>query len=267
MGIERLSIRVLASLTLFAGFGLAADAQPPAVTVEDALRRMPRQPDVEVSTPAPAQVAQCKVEPIPNKNDPKTPLGYVVRDPAGNPVRQFVSYDGKTYNIIAFYVNGVESYREVYPPAPNEPHQYRWLGPNGTKWGLDRDRDGRIDEWVVMSPEELSQELLQAILTKDAKRAEALTVSKANLDQLGLPPFEAQKMLERAARRRSGPLRPARAEVHADAKWGSLQLSAPQTTPADAMGARDDLVLHKTGTILVIDGKDGKEPRRCRPAN
>ena len=114
MGIERLSMRVLAGLTLFAGFGLVAKAQPPAVTVEDALRRLPKQPGVEVSTPA--QVGQCRVEPIPNKNDPKTPLGYVVRDPAGNPVRQFVSYDGKTFNIVAFYVNGVEAYREVFPP-------------------------------------------------------------------------------------------------------------------------------------------------------
>jgi thiol-disulfide isomerase/thioredoxin len=260
MGIERLSIRILSGITLFAGFGLTAGAQPPAVTVEEALRRQPKQPNVEISTPAPAQVGQCKVEPIPNKNDPKTPLGYVVRDPAGNPIRQFVSYDGKTFNIVAYYVNGVEAYREVYPPAAGEPHQYRWLGPNGTKWGLDRDRDGRIDEWVVLSPEELSQELFQAVLTRDAKRAEALAVSKANLDQLGLPQVEAQKLLARSAGAPKKALDAAEAlKLTPDAKWGSVQLSAPQATPADAMGARDDLVLHKTGTVLIIDGKDGKD--------
>ena len=38
-----------------------------------------------------------------------------------------------------------------------------------------------------------------------------------------------------------------------------MQLGAPQATPADAIGARDDLVLHKTGTVLIIDGKDGKD--------
>jgi hypothetical protein len=264
MGIERLTIRALAGLTLWSGFGLTALAQPPAVTVEDALRRVPRQPGVEVTTPAPAQVAQCKVEPIANPNDPKTPLGYVVRDPAGNPVRQFVSYDGKTYNIVAFYVNGVEAYREVYPPAANEPHQYRWLGPNGTKWGLDKDRDGRIDEWVVLSPEELSQELVQAVLTRDAKRAESLTVSKANLDQLGLPQAEAQKLLARAA---GAPKRVAEAaeglKLTPDAKWVNIQLNTPQATPADSFNPRthDDLVLHKTGTVLIQDGKDGKETK------
>ena len=111
-----------------------------------------------------------------------------------------------------------------------------------------------------MSPEELSQELLQAVLTKDPKRAEALAVTKANLDQLGLPQAEAQKLIGRAAGAAKKALEAADAlKLTPDAKWGSVQLSAPQATPADAMGARDDLVLHKTGTVLVIDGMDGKD--------
>ena len=226
MGIERITLSTLAGLTLWAGLGLAAQAQPPAVTVEDAIRRMPRQPGVEVSTPTPAQLPQCKVDAPPKGRDPKTPLVYVVRDPAGNPVRQFVSYDNKSFNIVAFYVNGVEAFREVYPPAPNEPHQFRWLGSNGTKWGLDRDRDGKIDEWVVLSPEELSQELFQAVLTKDPKRAEALTVTKANLDQLGLR-RPRQKLLAGAgvpedARSRGG------AKLSPDAKWANIQPARPR---------------------------------------
>jgi hypothetical protein len=42
-----------------------------------------------------------------------------------------VSYDGKNYNIIAFYVDGAEAYREVYPPESGQAYQFRWLGPNG----------------------------------------------------------------------------------------------------------------------------------------
>lgn len=264
MGIERLTLRTLAGLTLWAGFGLTVQAQPPAVTVEDALRRMPRQPGVEVSTPTPAQLPQCKVDAPPKERDPKSPLVYVVRDPAGNPVRQFVSYDNKSFNIVAFYVNGVEAFREVYPPAANEPHQFRWLGSNGTKWGLDRDRDGKIDEWVVLSPEELSQELFQAVLTKDPKRAEALTVTKANLDHLGLPQAEAQKLLARAAGAPKKTLEAAEAlKLSPDAKWANIQLSMPQATPADSFNPRtqDDLVLHKLGTLLIQEGKDGKETK------
>ena len=63
--------------------------------------------------------------------------GYLVTDGDGKPVRQFVSYDNKNFNIISYYTDGTESYREVYPPQTGEPYQFRWLGPNGTKWGLD----------------------------------------------------------------------------------------------------------------------------------
>jgi hypothetical protein len=257
-------MRLLGALALFTGFAIAAQAQVPAITVKDGLSRLPRQPSVNVTTPTPDQAAHCKVEAIPNPNDPKSPLGYVVRDPSGNPVRQFVSYDGKNFNIVAFYVNGVEAFREVYPLQTNEPHQYRWLGVNGTKWGLDRDRDGRIDEWVVLSPEELSQELLQALQARDVKRAEALVVSKANLDALGLPAAEAQKILGRATIAAKRTIDAAESlKLTPDARWVNLQLSAPQATPADALGktARDDLVFHKNGTLLIQDGKEGKDTK------
>ena len=160
MGIERLSIRVLAGMSLFAGFGLAASAQPPAVTVEDALRRQPQATERRDHHSDAAQAGQCKVEPIPNKNDPKTPLGYVVRDAGrqpGPPVRELRRQDLQHRRLLRQRRGGVP---RGLPAAASEPYQFRWLGPNGTKWGLDHDRDGSIDEWVVMSPEELSQELL-----------------------------------------------------------------------------------------------------------
>lgn len=259
---KRLTMRAVAGLTLWAGFGATADAQLPAMTPEKAFQAQPRQPGVNVSTPTPDQVTNCKVEAIPSKADPKVPMGYVVRDPAGKPVRQFVSYDGKSYNIVAFYVNGEEAYREVYPPQQADAHQFRWLGPNGTKWGLDRDRDGKIDEWVVLSPEELSQELLAAMLAKDEKRAQALVLTKANLDALGLQGAEADKRLARAAGAAKRAIEAADGlKATPDAKWGHVELNAPQATPADALQTRDDLVVHKNGTLLVLDGKDGKESK------
>lgn len=256
---KRLTTRALAGFTLWAGVGLTAQAQLPAVTPESAFKVMPRQPGVNVTTPTPDQVPQCKVEPIPGKDN--KPMGYVVRDPLGRPVRQFVSYDGKTFNIIAFYVNGIEAYRETYPPQAGEPYQFRWLGPNGSKWGVDRDRDGRVDEWVVLSPEELSQELFAAVLTKDTKRAEAIVINRGNLDSLGLPAADAQKLLDRAAGAARRVTDVAEAlKLSSSAQWVQVGLAAPQAVPADAFNppARDDLIAHKNGTILVQDGKDTK---------
>jgi hypothetical protein len=255
---KRLALRAVAGFALWAGIAEVAQAQLEAMTPEQAFKVMPRQPGVNVNTPTPDQAPNCKVETIP---DPKTkaPMAYVVRDPAGKPVRQFVSYDGKNFNIIVFYVNGEEAYREVYPPKVSDPVQFRWLGPNGTKWGLDKDRDGKIDEWVIISPEEVSQELLQAVLTRDVKRAEALVLTKANLEAIDLKGAKAQELLNRAtgAARRVTDVSDA-LKATPDAKWVHVELNTPQATSADALGARDDLVVHKSGTILLQDGKESK---------
>jgi len=256
---KRFAIRAVAGVGLWAGLGSVAEAQIPTVTVEDAFKVQPRQKGVAIATPTPDVMQRCTVSAIPNPKDMKSPMGYVVRDASGRTMRQFVSFDGKSFNIIAFYTDGVEAYREVYPPAAGQAYQFRWLGANGTKWGLDNDRDGTIDEWVVMSPEELSQELLQAILTNDAKRAAALTLNKANVDSVGLQGGEAQRLLDRAAGVVARVAK-ANAELKAPAtsEWMHLQLGVPQATPADAIGTREDLVFHKSGTVLVRDGANNK---------
>ncbi|MDB5309605.1 MAG: resA 11 [Gemmataceae bacterium] len=259
MATSRFTMRVLATLTLWAGFGLTASAQLPALTVDKAFEAQPRQPGVTVPTPAADQIGRYRVEAIP---DPKTPganMGYVVRDPDNRPVRQFVSYDGKSFNIIAFYVNGQEAYREVYPPKPTDPYQFRWLGPNGGKWGLDRDRDGKVDEWAVISPEEASQELLQAVLTKDAKRLDALLPTKENLESLGLPPADVKQIQDRAVKAAQKLTEAAdKLKLSPAAQWVHLELGPPQTTASDAFGGRDDKMVHRNGTVLIQDGKETK---------
>ncbi|HUR54917.1 MAG TPA: thioredoxin-like domain-containing protein [Gemmataceae bacterium] len=254
MALKRITTRLLATATLWAGFGLTASAQLPAVTVEKAFETKPKQPGVTVSTPAPGEYARCRVEPIANPKGGGN-MGYVVRDPDGRPVRQFVSYDNKSFNIVAFYIDGQEAYREVFPPQSTEAHQYRWLGANGGKWGLDKDRDGRVDEWVVISPEEVSQELLQAVIARDAKRLEALLLTKESLDALALPAAEATRIRDKAATAAKKLLATADAlKLSPNAKWDHLQLGLPHTTAADSFGGRDDLVAHKIGMVVVQDG-------------
>jgi len=253
---KRYTMRVLATLTLWAGFGLTAIAQPPAITVQQAFETKPRQPGIAFATPAADQIARHKVEPVKDKD---RVIGYVVRDADGKPARQFVSYDGKSFNIVAFYVNGQETYRETYPPEATAPYQFRWLGPNGGKWGLDRDRDGKVDEWIVISPEEASQELLAAVMARDPKKLEALLPSEENLKGIGIPAAEIARIKERSAGavKRLGDAANA-LKLTAEAKWVHLELGIPQTTPADSFGGRDDQIVHKNGTILIQDGKETK---------
>ncbi|HEV3386361.1 MAG TPA: redoxin domain-containing protein [Gemmata sp.] len=251
-------MRSALGLTLWAGFAVSVQAQLPAVTAEGASQVMPIQPGVAVSTPPPNQIAQCKVEPIQNPTT-KATMGFVVRDPSGKPIRQFVSYDGKNFNIRAFYLDGIESYREVFPLKPEDPVQFRWLGSNGCKWGYDHAHNGRIDEWIAISPEEVSQELLQAVITRDPKRAEALALTRNNLDALGFKGPESEKLLARSANIGRKVIEAADAlKATPNAKWDHLELSAPQTTPADAIGALGDLVIYRSGTVLVKDGDNAK---------
>lgn len=254
MTISRVSVKALAGLALVVGFASAARAQLPTVTVEGALKQQPKQPGVNISTPTPDQVPRCKVSPIPNPKDPAKPMGYLVTDGNNNPVRQFVSYDGKSFNIIAFYLDGAEAYREVYPLNTSQPYQFRWLGPNGTKWGLDHNRDGTIDEWVVISPEEASQELLKAVTARDPKRLEALLFNAENLKVLNLPAAEADKLKARAAgaARRLADTADA-LKLSDKAKWIHVEYGVPQTRPADSFGGTEDYTAYKNGTILAED--------------
>ena len=254
MTTSQVTVRTLAALVLVAGFAAAADAQP-AVTAEWAFKQQPKQPGVTVSTPTPDQVPRCKVSPIPNPKTPGATMGYLVSDGDGKPVRQFVSYDGKNFNIVAFYVDGIEAYREVYPPAAGEPYQFRWLGPNGSKWGLDRNRDNIIDEWVVISPEEVTQELVRAVATRDAKRLESLLVTKENLSTFGLPAADAEALKARTAGAEKRLLDTADAlKLSERTKWVHAEFSVPNTRPADAFEGREDYTAHKNGTVLVEDG-------------
>ncbi len=250
------AIRSAAGLALALGFATVASAQPAPVTVEQALQRMPKQAGVNVTTPTPDQVTRCKVSPIPNPKDPKQPMGYLVTDGNNNPVRQFVSYDGKNFNIVAFYLDGIEAYRETYPPDAGSPFQFRWLGPNGTKWGLDRNRDGAIDEWVVISPEEASQELLRAVANRDTKRLEALLVTPENVKTIGLPVADSERMKARiaAAVKRLNTAADA-LKLSPAAKWVHVEYGVPQTRAADSFGSgSEDYTAYKSGTILVEDG-------------
>ena len=259
MTTSQVTVKTLAALTLLVGFGTTGRADPAPVTVDWALKQTPRQPGVNVTTPPAAQAAQCRVAPIPSDKGAGKSMGSIVNGPDGKPVRQFLSYDDKTFNIVVYFVDGAEAYREVYPPDPKEPFQFRWLGPNGTKWGLDRNRDGVIDDWVVISPEEASQELAQAVITRDPKRIEALLVTKANLTTFGLPAADADKIVARtagAAKRVSDTA--AALKLTDKAKWVHVEYGIPSTRPSDSFGGREDYTAYKNGTVLVEDGGKGQ---------
>jgi len=256
MAKSQIGFTLLAACVL--GCGNLLQAAPPP-SAEQMLQFKPKQAGVPISTPTAAQLPNCKVELIKGQKlaSGKTASGWLLRDPQGRLLRRFFDSDGDNQiDVWSYYLDGEECYREVDTNFNGKPDQYRWLGPNGSKWGVDLNEDGVIDTWRVISPEEVSQEILAAVMTRNFVRLEALMINKADLDALELPASETArikaKMQTTAATFQSTAA--ALAKLNSQTKWAHLELGVPECVPADALGAKADLTHHKHGTILYSDG-------------
>ena len=247
----RITTRVLAGFTLLAGLAGSTAAQD-----ADPLTRKPIQQGVVV-----ADTAGLKAEEVawPKPPTGAAPTGVIVKDAQGRIVRQFIDTTGqKKPNIFSFYVNGVEAYREVDSKGSGKPDQFRWLGPNGGKWGQDLNGDGVVDNWISLSPEELSQELFQVLVTKDARRLTPLLPTEPDLKKLGLPAGEINSIMQRSQQAGARIQKTMQdLKLTTDSKWVHLELGLPYVTPGDSFGGPEDLVRHKSAHVL-FDLGDGK---------
>jgi hypothetical protein len=151
-------------LVLAIGLGICRWLQA-APTVEQMLTFQPRQRGVAISTPTQAEYPQCKVELVQGTSPGST--GWALRDPQGRFLRRFMDTNGDRYpDQWCYYKDGVEVYREVDSNFNGKVDRYYWLNTAGMKIGLDRDEDGTIDDWLALSPEELSQLAAQALATR-----------------------------------------------------------------------------------------------------
>lgn len=252
---KRFTVKALGVAALFAGFGLEARALPPAPKAEQMAAEQPKQAGVEVTVLAPADLARCRVEPYPNAQNP---VGFILLDGANKPVRRFVAVNTPNFNILSFYLDGEEVYRETDTAGKGKIDQFRWLGSNGGKIGRDVDGNGSIDTWDVISPEEVSKELFEAIANKDQGRLKALMPSEPELKSLGLSPAEigrVQAKLAGAGQRLAATV--AATALTPKAKWIHVEFELPQTTPLDSFGGAQDIVRHRNGGVLYEKG-DGK---------
>ena len=249
-GRGRTLARFLLGGCLFLGTGWATAWGAPAVS--KMLEYKPRH-DVAYSTPALAQQADCKVELVKGKAG----SGWALKDPQGKMVRQFYSSDGRSVDSYSYYRDGVEVYREIVTAGSRAPDQFRWLNAGGSKWGVDEDRNGTIDSWKTISPEEVSQEVLKALATRDLARFQALLITDADLTAMGLPADKADAIRAKRAK--------IKAKFEATiakltnltekAEWTHLETGVPQCLPADQTGAKADIYRHTRATVLFESGK------------
>lgn len=244
-------------LGTFLGMVLGTSSIWAAPTVEQMLAFQPRQKGVTISTPAPQELAQCKVE-LTQGSQPGS-SGWALRDSQGRLLRRFMDTNGDRYpDQWCYYKDGIEVYREVDSNFNGKPDRYMWLNTAGMKIGLDQDEDGQIDDWQALAPQELSQIAVQAIISKDYRLFHTLLVKETDLQILGLPPREVERIreLRKATPQKFQALCNSLPHLNDGTRWLHFDANTPGRIPADTYGMRQDiLMIHRSLVIVETAGK------------
>jgi hypothetical protein len=245
---------------LMAGCLLLGTVSPvlAAPTVTEVLKLRPKQDGVNCTVPSGDEAKSCAVEPV--KGTGGKVIGWTLKDGANTTLRRFYdSNDDGRLDVWSFYRDGVEVYREWDSTFKGKADNFRWMNAGGSKWGT-RHSDGSIT-WKIISPEEVSREVFRALVTKDARRFQALLITDADMQKLGLPAAE----VERIGKLRAGAVAKFEStgakltKLNEKAKWLQFETSVPQTTPADQIGSNLDVVKHQRGTALIALSDGGNE--------
>jgi thiol-disulfide isomerase/thioredoxin len=233
-----------------------AAAQTKLPSPADLMAYRPKQADVEYESPTAAQLAKCKVE---IERLPKS-VGYVLFGSEGQVLRRFINTTGGVdIDQWRYYQHGIEVYREIDTNKNRTADQFRWLNLGGTRWGLDLNEDGRIDQWMSLSAAEASREAVRAMTTGDTAALQALMVTADELKALGVTSAIAQKIGE--STRGVGPKAQAIVKkskvLTAQAKWVRFDAQMPSLIPADEGKAEQDLQVYENAMAVVeLNAKD-----------
>lgn len=247
----------MVALGCLIAFGTMASAQPAksaAITPQQMLAYKPKQEGVVITTPTDAEISHCKVDIVKGANNTSA---WVLRDARGQLLRRFADTKGtNSVDAFSYYLDGIEVYREIDANGNRKIDNYRWFGPGGMRWGVDVDENGTIDGWQQISVEEVSQEVLKAVATKNYARLQALMLSEQDLKALQLSPQESARIKESMARI------PAKFQetcsklsaLNDSVTWQHLEARPPQCIPAEDVGGKFDLVRYDSCTILYVMG-------------
>jgi thiol-disulfide isomerase/thioredoxin len=245
---------VLATL-LMTLIPLIAAAQTAKPSVVEALKLKPIQTNLEYDVPNTQAAEKCTLAPI------KSPQlsGWEVRDGDGNVLRRFL--DTNADNKVdqwCYFKDGVEVYRDMDNNSNRKADECRWLGTSGIRWALDTNEDGRIDRWKAISPEEVSEEVIAALSTRDADRFRRLLLTEEELAGLQLGEGQSKQLGKKISDATVGIEELAKSQkfVGPAARWVNFGGTRPGVVPAGTDGLRQDLQVYEN-TVAVIESEGG----------
>ena len=246
--------RIFLLLTIVAAqlFGaLSAEAKRP--TAQEALLLRPMQKDVEIDRPEGEAAKQCRI--AEEKGAGVTAL--VVRGPAGELLRRFVDSNGDVkLDQWCYYKSGIEVYRDIDADFNGRADQYRWLGTAGTRWGLDKNEDGKIDAWKAISPEEVTAQVVLALQSKDKQRLQNVLLSRSEISSLGLGKQKAAELAERVQRAlvNLDSIATKQKHIGKDTEWIDFGGLRPGVIPAGTDGAKRDVTVYENVVAMIETG-------------
>lgn len=236
------------SVILLPGWSLAANP-----SAEQALKLVPVQSGVDFDRPTADEAPKCKM--LAKKIDGR--VGWIVETPNGTILRRFVDTNGN--NVVdqwSYYKDGLEVYRDIDFNHNGKADQYRWFHTGGSRWGLDKNEDGKIDAWKSISAEEVTAEIVAAIATRDSDRFARLVLTPNELKSLGLGKERAENIAEKAAKATTGfKAMSARQKTLAkDTVWVQFSAGAPGMVPVGTDKSTKDVRVYENVTAIVESG-------------
>ena len=251
-------INSLSGILLFTLILSSSMAQGQTPSVEVTMKFKPRHADIEYEIPKPSEYKDCKVS---VEKDRSGASGFVVKGPNNQILRRFIDSNGdQLVDMWRYYNHGLEVYRDIDSNFNKKVDQSRWLNNGGTRWGFDKDEDGRIDEWKVISAEEATKEAVSALVANDVTRLAPLLMTTSDMQKLSIDRTvgdRIQKGLANADSQLRKNLSSSRA-VSSKTRWMRFEGSVPCLVPKDEGKAGVDLWLYENAmAITETDGKPG----------
>ena len=213
-------------------------------TVNQALALRPVQENIEFNQPVDKET--CKLLPAEGSS------GWVLLDGSGRRLRRFLDTDGdKKLDHWCYYQDGNEVYRDIDSDKNGRADQYRWLGSAGTRWGIDRDEDGTIDSWKAISAEELSEEVIEALKTKNRHRFVALLVSSGEIQTLGLSGEQEKRIKQITAEARKNFAKSvSKNNIGEGSTWTNFSATRPGTIGVGNNGVTRDIMVYENAVAM-----------------
>jgi thiol-disulfide isomerase/thioredoxin len=224
-----------------------------AAELDQALGFTPIQKFVEYTIPAKADIPKCTIRAEKDNNT----TAWIVRDPQGQILRRFADTNRDDFvDLWCYYLDGVEVYRDIDSDFNRKADQYRWFHTGGTRWAIDRDENGQIDAWQVISPHEVAEQLVLAIKNRDSARFNLLLLTPRELGTLGLNKQRADSVAASVQTASAGFAKYAGEQkiVTAQSKYVDFGSSRPGTIPAGTAGSTKDVTILDNAAALVQTG-------------